>query len=116
MSNLSRNEPADVAGSPSGYASAMDDYDNLSPKEQKALRKAQKKEERAQQKIARKSMGGNRPWFVPTMLGLMLIGLVWVVVFYLSSYKYPIESLQNWNLGIGFAFIMAGFLMTTQWK
>lgn len=59
---------------------------------------------------------GNPSWFVPVMLGLMLIGLVWVVAFYVTDYRYPIESWGRWNLGAGFAFILTGFAMTTRWK
>ena len=59
---------------------------------------------------------GNPAWFVPVMLGLMLIGLVWVVTFYITQERYPVESWGRWNLGIGFAFILAGFSMTTRWK
>ncbi|KRE39567.1 septation inhibitor protein [Janibacter sp. Soil728] len=59
---------------------------------------------------------GNPSWFVPLMLTLMLIGLVWVVTFYITQEKYPVESWGRWNLGGGFAFILAGFAMTTRWK
>lgn len=67
----------------------------------------------------------NPPWFVPVMLGLMLLGLVWIVVYYLTQGQYPLPTLSlgggewtpgNWNLVIGFAFVMAGFLMTTRWR
>lgn len=62
--------------------------------------------------------GGKNPsWWVPTMLGLMVLGLLWLVVFYLSQGShYPVPSLGMWNMGVGFALIMAGFLMTTRWK
>lgn len=59
---------------------------------------------------------GNPGWFTPVMLGLMLIGLVWVVTFYITQEQYPVESWGRWNLGAGFAFILAGFAMTTRWK
>jgi hypothetical protein len=57
----------------------------------------------------------NPRWFVPVMLGLMLIGLVWIVVFYVSQQSYPIPGIGSWNLVAGFGFVMAGFLMTTRW-
>ncbi len=59
---------------------------------------------------------GNPSWFVPVMLGLMIIGGLWVVTFYITEQRYPVESLGNWNLGVGFALVMVGFLMTTRWK
>lgn len=60
---------------------------------------------------------GSPRWLVPTMLGLMLVGLAWIVLFYLSgSLRLPIPALGTWNLAVGFAFIIAGFTLTTRWK
>lgn len=59
---------------------------------------------------------GNPPWFVPVMVGLMVLGLLWVVVFYISGQQYPVPQLDRWNLGIGFGLMLAGFLMTTRWR
>ena len=58
----------------------------------------------------------NPPWFVPVMLALMIIGLVWIVVFYVSQQKYPIPAIGSWNLVAGFGVILAGFMMTTKWR
>lgn len=55
-------------------------------------------------------------WWAPVMVTLMLIGLAWVVVFYITSERFPVPALGRWNLGVGFAFMMAGFMMTTRWK
>ena len=63
-----------------------------------------------------KAPAPNPTWFVPVMLGLMIFGLIWVVVYYLSAGQFPISAWHNWNLLIGFAFIIAGFLMTTRWR
>lgn len=66
---------------------------------------------------ASKAVKPNPRWFVPVMLGLMIIGLIWVVTYYISGVdQYPVPSLGRWNLGAGFAFMMAGFLMTTRWR
>lgn len=58
----------------------------------------------------------NPTWWAPVMVALMVIGLLWLVVYYLSNFKYPIEALGGWNMGVGFVLIMAGFMMTTHWK
>jgi hypothetical protein len=51
------------------------------------------------------------------MLGLMIVGLVWVVTYYISGvHQFPVPQLGRWNLGVGFGFMMAGFLMTTRWR
>jgi hypothetical protein len=59
---------------------------------------------------------GNPAWFVPVMIGLMVVGLLWVVVFYISSQRYPVEALGRWNLAIGFGLMLSGFAMTTRWR
>ncbi|HVN13511.1 MAG TPA: cell division protein CrgA [Kineosporiaceae bacterium] len=58
----------------------------------------------------------NPRWFAPVMVGLMVLGLIWVVVFYVSQTAYPIPGIGNWNLVIGFGFLLAGFGMTTRWR
>lgn len=58
----------------------------------------------------------NPPWFVPVMVGLMVAGLAWIVVTYLSQSRYPIPGITSWNLLIGFVLIMGGFGMATRWR
>ncbi len=58
----------------------------------------------------------NAVWFKPVMLGLMLIGLVWIIVFYITSGAWPVPNIGNWNIMIGFGIAIAGFLMTTRWR
>ena len=51
------------------------------------------------------------------MLGLMVLGLVWLVVYYLWGSSIPfIAGLGNWNFAIGFALMIAGLLMTMRWR
>ncbi len=63
-----------------------------------------------------KAAVGNPPWFAPVMVALMVIGLLWVVAFYISGQQYPVQALGRWNLGIGFGLMVAGFAMTTRWR
>lgn len=58
----------------------------------------------------------NPRWFVPLMVGLLVLGLVYLVVSYLAEFRYPVPGIDYWNLGIGFAILMAGFVMTTRWR
>lgn len=59
----------------------------------------------------------NPPWFVPVMVALMIVGLLWVATYYISGvHQFPVPQLGRWNLGVGFALMMAGFLMTTRWR
>ena len=58
----------------------------------------------------------NPVWFKPIMIGLMLVGLVWILVFYLSGMQVPIPGSAGWNLVVGFGIAFIGFLMTTRWR
>lgn len=58
----------------------------------------------------------NPAWFVPIMLGFILVGLLWIIVFYISRSTLPIASIGEWNLAVGFGIALIGFLMTTRWK
>ena len=50
------------------------------------------------------------------MLGSFLIGLVWIIVYYLSQTSWPVPSLGPWNIMVGFGIMFIGFLMTTRWR
>jgi Cell division protein CrgA len=58
----------------------------------------------------------SRAWVAPLMLALFIIGLLWIVVFYVTAGKYPITAIHNWNIAVGFGLIAAGFMVSTQWK
>ena len=58
----------------------------------------------------------NPVWFKPIMFGLMLLGLVWILVFYMSQNQLPIPQFGSWNILIGFGIVFVGFLMTTRWR
>ena len=61
--------------------------------------------------------GPSHPIYVAVMLGLMLLGLLWLVVNYLAVDKVPLLSaLGNWNFLIGFALMIIGLLMTMRWR
>ncbi|MFT4233439.1 MAG: cell division protein CrgA [Microbacterium sp.] len=60
--------------------------------------------------------GPNPVWFKPVMVAFMLIGLAWILVFYLTGTAYPIPGIGAWNLAVGFGIAFIGFLMTTQWR
>ena len=60
---------------------------------------------------------GNPRWLVPTMLGLMILGLLWIVTTYITAPDYwPIPPLGQWNLAVGFVLLFAGFGLTTRWR
>ena len=64
-------------------------------------------------------------WYAPTMVTLMVIGLLWVVTTYLFNGLYPLpyfakhhatDWLVNGNLDIGFLIMRSGFLGLLRWK
>lgn len=64
-----------------------------------------------------KKKGPSPVWLAPVMLALFLIGIAWLVTFYLAGQDMPVVgSLGNSNLLIGFGFIIAGFGLSTQWR
>lgn len=57
------------------------------------------------------------PWVGPAMVVCFLIGVVWLSAYYITGGQaWGISALGPWNLAAGFAFIMAGFLLSTQWR
>jgi hypothetical protein len=50
------------------------------------------------------------------MVAAFLIGLFWIVVFYVSQTVWPIRGIGNWNMIIGFGFIGLGFSLATRWR
>ena len=64
-----------------------------------------------------KKKGPSPVWLAPMMLALFGIGVLWLVVFYISQGDMPLVSgLGNANLIVGFGFIIAGFALSTQWR
>lgn len=58
----------------------------------------------------------NPAWFKPVMFGFMIVGFLWVIVYYISGTTLPVPALGPWNIVIGFAVMFVGFIMTTRWK
>jgi hypothetical protein len=56
------------------------------------------------------------------MFGFMLLGLAWIVTFYISGAQLPLGgmfpeiNIGSWNIAIGFGLLMVGFGMATRWK
>lgn len=54
-------------------------------------------------------------WLAPVMVANFLIGLIWIVIFYISSTAYPIPGIGAWNMLVGFGFVGIGFSLATRW-
>ncbi len=78
--------------------------------------KAVARTERATRAEASGEQAPNAVWFKPLMFGFMLLGLAWLLVFYISDSTLPIRELGNANIAIGIGIMLVGFLMTTRWR
>ncbi|SDO58217.1 Uncharacterised protein family (UPF0233) [Nakamurella panacisegetis] len=76
-----------------------------------------------------KVAGPSGPLYIGIMLGLMVLGLLWLIVYYLwggRSYNASgvlisnglplMNTLGNWNFAVGFALMIGGLLMTMRWR
>ncbi|MCG7594198.1 cell division protein CrgA [Mycobacterium sp. C3-094] len=67
--------------------------------------------------------GPSSMWFVVLFVGLMLIGLAWLIVFQLAgsgpdvpSFLQWMSNLNVWNYAIAFGFMITGLLLTMRWR
>lgn len=67
--------------------------------------------------------GPSSVWFVVLFVGLMLIGLLWLLVFQLGATGLNAPTWLNWmaelgpwNYAIAFAFMITGLLLTMRWR
>ena len=61
--------------------------------------------------------GGTPIWYKTIMFGLMLLGLGWIIFYYIAGDQLTfLAELGPWNYGIGFAGMILGLLMTMGWR
>jgi hypothetical protein len=71
----------------------------------------------AREPVARAPKGPSPVWLAPLMLVLFAVGVLWLLVYYVSGGSAPVlRELGAWNLAVGFGFIVAGFALSTQWR
>ena len=59
----------------------------------------------------------SRRWVPPTFITVGLLGVVWLIVFYIAGSQIPfMVALGNWNVLIGMAGMAAAFGIATLWK
>ncbi len=81
------------------------------------------KDERAAERAKQKTVAapGSRQWVLPAFITLGLLGVLWLVVFYITSavgIQVPLMSDldQIWNIVIGMAALAGAFILATLWK
>ncbi|MBH0778897.1 cell division protein CrgA [Nocardia bovistercoris] len=61
--------------------------------------------------------GPSPVWYVAIMLGFMLAGLIWLLVYYLAAEEIGwMRDLNAWNFLIGFGLMVVGLIMTMRWR
>ena len=56
-------------------------------------------------------------WFPYLLLGLFVLGIVWLLIYYFSNGGVlGMQHLGGWNLAVGFGFIVVGLGLATQWR
>ena len=56
-------------------------------------------------------------WYAGLMVGLLVLGLVWIVVYYVAGDKIPfMVTLGVWNFAIGFGAMVIGLVMSMRWR
>jgi Cell division protein CrgA len=57
------------------------------------------------------------PWVGPTIVGCLVVGLAWIVVYYVTQGSVAgMSTLGSWNLVVGFVLIIAGVTLSTRWR
>ncbi|MDD2819533.1 MAG: cell division protein CrgA [Candidatus Nanopelagicales bacterium] len=66
-------------------------------------------------KIAR--LGSPR-WLAPLMVACFVVGLIYIVVYYIAGPQIGFMNAMApiLNVGIGFGFIIVGFFLSTKWQ
>ncbi len=55
-------------------------------------------------------------WWAPAFVTILLVGLIYLVVFYLTSGRWPLPGIGNWNILVGVSIMLVGFGMTLRWR
>lgn len=60
---------------------------------------------------------GSRRWVPPTFITVGLLGVAWLIVYYVAGTSVPLMSdLGNWNILIGMGGMAAAFGLATLWR
>ena len=57
------------------------------------------------------------PIWVPILaVALIVFGIAWLVVYYLSETEYPVATWGYWNLAVGFGSMVASLIVLSRWR
>jgi len=55
-------------------------------------------------------------WLPVTAVSLIVVGIGWLVVYYLSETLYPVQAWGYWNLAVGFGAMVAALGLLSKWR
>jgi Cell division protein CrgA len=88
--------------------------------ESRVRRSAETKKQRrvaAEAKTPKVKAPGSRRWVPPTFIAVGLLGVAWLITYYIAGTEIPFMSaLGNWNILIGMGGMAAAFGIATLWK
>jgi len=64
-------------------------------------------------RVSRKPSG---IWLPILAVSLVVLGIGWLVVFYLSQGVYPVLSWRYWNLAVGFGAMVSALGLLARWR
>jgi len=67
-------------------------------------------------RVTRVSRKPSSVWVPATGVGLIVVGIGWLVIFYLSQGVYPVASWGYWNLAIGFGAMVSALALLARWR
>jgi len=79
--------------------------------------KKKKQRSEAKPEKTRIKAPGSRRWVPPTFITVGLLGVAWLVTYYIAGQYIPfMTELGNWNILIGMGGMAAAFALATLWK
>ncbi len=79
--------------------------------------KVKKQQAVKQTRIKKAKAPGSRRWVPPTFITVGLLGVAWLIVYYVAGDAVPFMSdLRNWNILIGMGGMAAAFGLATLWR
>jgi phosphatidylglycerophosphate synthase len=55
-------------------------------------------------------------WLPVTAVSLIVGGIGWLVVYYLSETEYPVQAWGYWNLAVGFGAMVTALGLLSKWR
>jgi hypothetical protein len=60
--------------------------------------------------------GPSPRWLPIAAVALLVLGIAWLVVYYLSQGSLPVKALKAGNLAVGFGMLVGALGLLTQWR